>query len=109
MGASLKDRVADLKRMLELRRIQPIAVIPCKGSLIACITEADARRVIDTYGTASDIPGLFLVESGTGWITGIDNSDGCAYCEDFRTPGGACRWLTTESTADAVREWEAES
>ena len=109
MSASLKVRVADLKRMLELHRIQPIVVIPCKGALIACITEADARRVIDTYGTASDIPGLFIVENDTGWITAIDNSDGCAYCEDFRTPMGAIKWLSTESTADGVREWEAES
>ena len=93
MMAPVRDRIRDWRRILEIRRIERPIVLSAGGTLYAIVTEEDIGRVIDLHGTTSDIAGLFVAPTDRGFVA-VDNRDGHAWTEDFRTLEWAVRWLT---------------
>lgn len=87
-----RDAVDDWRRMLQIRGVEPLDILVHEDRMIAVTTPEGLGRVIDLYGTASDIPGLFLAEED-GKRVAVDNSDGCAWTEEFWTRRWAIRWL----------------
>ena len=93
MMAPVRDRIRDWRRILEIHRIEQPIILQSGGTLYAVVTEEDIGRVIDLHGTASDIAGLFVAATDKGFVS-VDNRDGHAWTEDFRTLEWAARWLT---------------
>ena len=68
------------------------------GKEIHFIDQISVDKILQTgYGTGSKYSprGRFIVLD-SGCIEAIDNSDGCAFMEGFRTVRAAKRWLTDE-------------
>lgn len=67
-------------------------------SAIKRITADEAGRMLDLLSDNPDAPGenmpegLFLFKDG-GWWVGLDNVDGYAWVEQFRTEYEAEHWL----------------
>ena len=93
MTAPVRDRIRDWRRILEIHRIEQPIILSVGGTIYAIVTEEDIGRVIDHYGTASDIAGLFVAPTDKGFVA-VDNRTGNAWTEDFRTLEWAVRWLT---------------
>ena len=87
-----RDAVDDWCRILQIRGVEPMGILVHEDRMVAVTTPEGLGRVIDLYGTASDILGLFLAEED-GKHVAVDNSDGCAWTEEFWTKGWAIRWL----------------
>lgn len=66
---------------------------------IGIVDSEYADRIVRTYGTKNDIPGMFLCREGDMWVA-IDNTAGCAWTEEFHTKLWAVRWLTSSVDSD---------